>query len=110
MSLLKRAMLALGAFLGLALTCTQPAAAAVVATDKAHEDLVVSFFANLSVKIDGVQYSTRTLGPQTAGMTIVPSSATVTKVRICRKSIPTPNAVPAWFHSRSIYWTYRPAA
>ena len=42
---------ALGAFLALAMAWTQQASAAVSATPMAHEDLLVSFTANLSVKI-----------------------------------------------------------
>jgi hypothetical protein len=48
-------------------------------TNPAYEDLTVTFSGNLSVKVDGVQYSTRALGNLAAGVTVVPtSSATVT--------------------------------
>ena len=77
MTSLKKALAALGTFLALALGMASQARAAT-ATTPAHEDLLVSFTANLSVKIDGIQYSTRTLGARNYGETIVPSSATVT--------------------------------
>src|SRR5512134_2585314 len=76
MTTTKKIGAALGAFLALAMAWTQQASAAT-ATPFANEDLIVSFTAALSVKIDGVQYSTRTLGPRNYGETVVPSSATV---------------------------------
>ena len=76
MTTLKKLGAALGTFLALAMAFTQDAGAAT-ATNPAHEDLIVSFTAALSVKIDGVSYSTRTLGPRNYGETVVPSSATV---------------------------------
>jgi hypothetical protein len=79
MTRFKKAVAALGAFLALGGLWTQRASAASVATNPANEDLLVTFTAALSVKIDGIQYSTRTLGPLSAGQTSVPtSSATVT--------------------------------
>ena len=78
MTKLKKAVAALGAFLALAVGCVQEVRAAA-ATPFADLDLLVSFTANLSVKIDGIQYSSRTLGALTAGQTFVPvSSGTVT--------------------------------
>ena len=77
MTRLKKAAAALGVTLALAMAFVTGARAAT-ATSPAHEDLIVSFTAALSVKIDGVQYSTRTLGPRNFGETVVPSSATVT--------------------------------
>ena len=56
-----------------------PQAQAAAPTNPVNLDLLVTFSATLSVKIDGIQYSTRTLGPLSAGQTAVPpSSATVT--------------------------------
>ncbi len=71
-----KAWTALG-ILALGLFCVGKAQAASP-TPFADEDLLVSFTANLSVKIDGIQYSSRTVGALDAGQTFVPSSATVT--------------------------------
>ena len=73
MTKVKKAVTALGLMLALAMGVAQRAQA----FPNANLDLLVSFTANLSVNIDGVQYSTRTLGALTAGQTFVPSSATV---------------------------------
>ena len=61
MTNLKKVAAALGLFLALVVTCGRQAQAAT-ATNPAHEDLLVSFTANLSVKIDDVDYSSRTVG------------------------------------------------
>jgi hypothetical protein len=47
-------------------------------TPTATLDLVATFNTSLSVKIDGLQYSTRTMSGLTQGQTVVPSSGTVT--------------------------------
>ncbi len=80
MTTLRKAVTALGLLLALAAAGARQAwAAAPTPTPFADEDLLVSFTAALSVKIDGIQYSSRTLGPLAAGQTFVPaSSATVT--------------------------------
>ena len=78
MTKIGKAVTMLGAFLALMVACVQEVKAAA-ATPFADLDLLVSFTANLSVKIDGIQYSSRTVGPLQAGVTFVPlSSATVT--------------------------------
>ena len=67
--------MALGVILALGVWGVRSEAAA---TNPAYEDLTVTFNGNLSVKVDGLQYSTRTLGSVAAGVTVVPTSATVT--------------------------------
>jgi hypothetical protein len=72
-----RAIATLGLFLALAMVGGGRALAAN--TNPAYLDLIVAFNGALSLKIDGVQYSTRTLGSLAPGVTSTPgSSATVT--------------------------------
>lgn len=68
-----RWLMAAGLALGLAKT-----ASAASPTNPAYLDLRVTFSGNLSVKVDGMGYSTRTLTGTTANAKIVPGSATVT--------------------------------
>jgi hypothetical protein len=105
MTRFKKTVAALGAFLALAGLWTQQASAASVVTNPANEDLLVTFTANLSVKIDGIQYSTRTLGALNAGQTFVPvSSATVTndsaglteKFQLTSADVSTGAVAPLW--------------
>ncbi len=80
----QKAVTALGLFLALGMLGAGRVFAA--ATVFANEDLLVTFAGSLSVKIDGIQYSSRTLtgasqtaGNAASGQTVVPgSSATVT--------------------------------
>src|SRR5512144_953604 len=105
MTRFKKAVAALGAFLALGGLLAQQASAASTATPFADEDLLVTFTANLSVKIDGIQYSTRTLGALNAGQTFVPvSSATVTndsaglteKFQLTTADVSTGTVSPLW--------------
>ena len=68
---------ALTAIAALGLWHSQPAQAAL--TTSANLDLTVTFSGQLSVKVDDLEFSTRALSNQSAGVTVVPaSSATVT--------------------------------
>ena len=68
---------ALTALAALGLWCAQSAQAAL--TSSANLDLKVTFSGQLSVKVDDLEFSTRSLSNQSAGVTVVPvSSATVT--------------------------------
>ena len=70
-----KTLAALGMFLVLAVVVAQKAQA--VATNPAYLDLKVTFTGALSVKVDGLEYSSRTFSAG-SNATIVPSSATVT--------------------------------